>query len=133
MGVSDLHVTLVKELGNWVTLNCQASELAIMLLDLPETRQGSNPPAIRGFIPDLYIKSDRLIIGEAKTAGDLDRPHTRDQLTEYIKHLNQKPGSLLLIAVPWYCVPRAKTMVRNILTKLEADKVSAVFLDKLPG
>jgi hypothetical protein len=133
MGVSDLHVNLVQELANWVNLNCQASERALMLLDLPETRQGSNPPIIGGFIPDLYIKSNRLVIGEAKTAGDLDRQHTRDQLTEYIKYLNQRQDSLLLIAVPWYCVPRAKSMVRNIVAKLDANKVSTVFLEKLPG
>jgi len=133
MGVSDIHINLVKELGIWVKQNCLPSEHHSMLLDLPETTLGNNPPIIGGFIPDLYMKSNRVIIGEAKTAGDLERQHTKDQLSAYIKHLNQQHESILIIAVPWYRVPLAKSIVRNLLKRLDATRITAVFLEKLPG
>lgn len=104
-----------------------------MLLDLPETSYGNHPPSIGNYIPDLYIKSARLIIGEAKTAHDIETKHSREQYAEYLRHLSQYQDSLFIMAVPWDCVPLAKSLIRSIQNKAAAKHAQTVFIEKLPG
>jgi hypothetical protein len=120
-------------MGNWVKQNCPPSEAALMLLDLPETTVGNHPPTIGNYIPDLYIKSGRLILGEAKTARDIETKHSREQYAEYLKHLSQYQESLFIMAVPWDCVPLTKSLIRRIQNNAAAVHVQTVILEKLPG
>lgn len=133
MGVSDTHVNLVRALGIWVMQNCHPSESAVMLLDLPETLSGNHPPAIGGHIPDMYISSSRMILGEAKTAGDIETKHSRQQYVEYLKHLSQYQESIFILAVPWDCVPLTKSLIKRIQKDADTKHVQTVFLEQLPG
>jgi hypothetical protein len=133
MGVSDTHINLVKAMASWVKQNCHPNEYALMLLDLPETIRRDNPPLIGGYIPDLYIKSVRMIIGEAKTSQDIETKHSREQYTQYLKHLKQYRDSLFIMAVPWYCVPLTKSLILRVQKNINAVNVKMVILDKLPG
>lgn len=133
MGVSDTHINLVKAMARWVSQNCQPSESAVMLLDLPEAASGDHPPRIGGYIPDLYIKSGRVILGEAKTPQDVETKHSREQYANYFKHLSQYPNSLFIIAVPWHCVPLAKSLIRRVQKDIDAVHVHTMFLEKLSG
>ena len=133
MGVSDTHINLVKAMASWVKQNCHPNEHALMLLDLPETLRRDNPPLIGGYIPDLYIKSERMIIGEAKTSQDIETKHSREQYTQYLKHLKQYRDSLFIMAVPWNCVPSTKSLIRRVQKNINAENVNTVILEKLPG
>lgn len=132
MGVSDTHINLVRAMGNWVKQNCHQNESAVMLLDLPETTAGNYPPSIGKFLPDLYIKSERIILGEAKTARDIETKHSREQYAEYLMHLSQYQNSLFIMAVPWDCVPLTKSLIRRIQHKATMH-VQTVFIEKLSG
>lgn len=133
MGVSDTHINLVRAMVDWVKQNCHPNESAVMLLDIPETSDGNHPPSIGNYIPDLYIKSGRLILGEAKTARDIETKHSREQYAEYLRHLSQYQESLFIMAVPWDCVPLTKSLIRSIQNKAAAMHVQTVFIEKLPG
>lgn len=133
MGVSDTHINLVKAIGNWVKQNCHPNESALMLLDLPGTSAGNHPPSIGGYIPDMYVSSGRMILGEAKTAGDIETKHSRQQYVEYLKYLNQYQESIFIMAVPWDCVPLTKSLIRRIQKNTGATHVQTVFLEELPG
>ena len=54
--------------------------------------QGATPELIGGSKPDvLAVNQDRatVIIGEAKTAGDVENTHTMNQLLDYLKYLQK--------------------------------------------
>jgi len=133
MGVSDTHINLVRAMGSWAATNCHPSESAVMLLDLPDTPKENHPPNIGGFIPDLYISSTRLILGEAKTARDLETKHSREQYAAYLIKLSQFQNSMFILAVPWYCVPQAKSLIARIKKIVNASHVQSVFIEGLPG
>lgn len=133
MGVSDTHINLVKAMSDWVKQNCHPNEHALMLLDLPETLTRNHPPLIGDFRPDLYIKTERMIIGEAKTSRDIETKHSREQYSQYLKHLNQYRGSLFIMAVPWDCVPLTKSLIRRVQKDFNTINVEIVILEKLPG
>jgi hypothetical protein len=53
--------------------------------------------------PDVYAVergSGRTVIGEAKTADDIDNDHTKRQLAAYFRHLASGPAGELWLAVP---------------------------------
>ena len=133
MAVSSTHINLVRAMGNWINQNCPPNETALMLLDLPETAAGNHPPSIGNYKPDLYVKSGRLILGEAKTARDIETMHSREQYAEYFKYLGQYQKSLFIMAVPWDCVPLTKSLIRRIQNNAAAVHVQTVILEKLPG
>jgi hypothetical protein len=133
MGVSYTHIALVKAMAGWVEQNCHPNEHSIMLLDLPDTLATNQPPIIGSFRPDLYIKSNRLIIGEAKTARDIETKHSRAQYNHFLSHLSQYQDSLFILAVPWNCVPSTKSLIRRIQKENSIVNVGVLILEKLPG
>jgi|APSaa5957512622_1039677.scaffolds.fasta_scaffold110790_2 hypothetical protein len=86
--------------------------------------QGATPELIGGSKPDvLAVNQDRatVIIGEAKTAGDVENTHTMNQLLDYLKYLQKIKNGVLILAVPWHMtgvmdsmVRKAKRMMQNI-------------------
>lgn|SRR3989338_2215389 len=133
MGLSSTHIELVRAITAWVGNNCSADECAAMLIDLPEISSANKPVAIEGYIPDVYIKLGRRIIGEAKTRNDIETIHSREQYAGYLKHLRMYENSVLLIAVPWYSVPQARSLIRRIQRIHDAMEVNSIFIEKLPG
>ena len=71
---------------------------------------------IKNFIPDVYFwHSNQLIIGEAKTLDDFDRPHSREQYNAYIEECKRFCGqATLIISVPWQLVATAKNYFRRL-------------------
>lgn len=133
MGLSNTHIELVRAIANWVKENCSADESAKLLIDLPETPATSKPPVVGGFIPDAYIKHTKPILGEAKTSLDIETQHSREQYTAYLKHLKMFENSILVMAVPWHCIPQTRSLIAKIQKTYDAVQVKIIFIDKLPG
>ena len=98
-----------------------------------DSADSSRPTKVIGnFIPDVYYwHADRLIIGEAKTINDFDRPHSRDQYDAYIKECKNFFGrSTLVVSVPWQMVATAKNYFRR-LKKEHATDIPIIIVNEL--
>lgn len=78
---------------------------------------------IGNYIPDVYYCfNELLIIGEAKTYQDYDRPHSHAQYKSYVEecsHFNGK--SVIVICVPWQHINSAKNHFRVLKKKLNCN------------
>lgn len=83
------------------------------------------PPKIKRHRPDLIgIKKDTLVIGEAKTAGDICL-RTREQIEDYVACSNNIKGKSLSIYIG---VPISiKGDIENIVEKVNGEKVVTIF------
>ena len=120
----------------WASQRVANDRLSIIYADLPEIIGSEKPPAIDGHCPDFYCESrerQETLLGEAKTAHDLEARHTRDQLAAYLRYLAPLGNGILIIAVPWRCVPSAKSLVRSLQRQSGCTTVATHFLEQLPG
>lgn len=87
--------------------------------------------AIENFIPDVYFWYDNsLIIGEAKTLEDFERPHSRRQYEAYIRECKNFYGeSTLVISVPWQLIATAKNYFRRLKKAFEST-ATIIILDE---
>jgi hypothetical protein len=78
------------------------------------------PPLLGAACPDLYARENlvnHLVIGEAKTALDLENSHTEKQLIEYFSHLSEQKSSEFIMAVPLMCAGAAHRLCRAARAK----------------
>lgn len=85
-----------------------------MLIDLGEL--GKTPPkVIDGFRADIYVHTPQyIIIGEAKTDGDIKKKHTVAQLASYIKEVktyNQERH--IVMSCSWSSYAEMRNFLRN--------------------
>lgn len=63
-----------------------------LTLDVQDTPGDPVPSPIYGHRPDIVglctCACHRFVIGEAKTDGDIDKPHTRNQIDAFLQHLD---------------------------------------------
>jgi len=100
---------------------------ALIFLDMPDEIYKPHKTS-RNFIPDLrYCSNDLLLIGEAKTASDVDREHSKSQYVSYYEEaLNFDGKAILLFSVPWQTKNTIKNMIRRIMK--EFDKQIEVYV-----
>ena len=74
------------------------------------------PPLVGNFRPDLYFCADnKLIIGEAKTIEDFERPHSKEQYKTYLQECKSYKGdSLLILCSSWVVSLSYKTLIKSI-------------------
>lgn len=102
MPTSDVHRRLVAFLADLVTRELGPDA------DIHADRYGSHvwptPPQLGDARPDVFgrrASPATVLIGEAKTRGDIDHPHTELQLVRYFEYLKHDAPGQLWIAVPW--------------------------------
>ena len=130
------HARLVDSLVGWIAATQLDGDPGAILVDCPASVASAKPPAILGFIPDVFVRKSvgrSLIIGEAKTARDLESRHTREQLTAFLTRCAQVRSSMLVLAVPWYLERFAKVALRRLKIASNATGVETVVLEQLPG
>lgn len=136
MAESSTHSLLVKLLTEWIANNLLNGDHGHLLVDSPERSPQQKPPKINGFVPDVYMSNSgehKLIIGEAKTANDIESKHTIDQIKAYIQVCAADRMSMLVLAVPWYCVGTAYSTLNYCKNKTGLSSVNAKIIEKLPG
>ena len=114
MSESRSHVELVAVAVKYIKTIIASDLHAIIQYDSADSLRPTK--VIGNFIPDVYYwHADQLIIGEAKTINDFDRPHSREQYDAYIKECKKFYGySKLVISVPWQMVATAKNYFRRL-------------------
>jgi hypothetical protein len=136
MSESAGHITLVQSIKRWLLESYQNSGNLCLYLDSPFGKIGNKPPVIDGFIPDVYailLGEELIIIGEAKTAHDLETRHTKAQLEVFLRHCSNKGNAILVIAVPWNLVNSARSLIRFLKKKSNTESVNVKFLELLPN
>jgi hypothetical protein len=126
------HTALLARLLNYVTYTFDADHNALILHDLPGAIGCEKPPMIEGFRPDLYATNGALqavLIGEAKTANDLETAHSREQYRAYARYLAASARSTLILAVPWQLRVRAKTLIRLAVEEAGAPNIVRIVID----
>ena len=125
MGETDLHRRLVQGLAS--LLKKRRSGSWFLFLDGKDFSESQGCPPILGSVcPDLYARENSgnyLIIGEAKTARDLDNEHTERQLCEYFAHLAAQDSGELLMAVPLLAAGAAHRLCRSAKVKASAEDI----------
>ena len=127
------HTALLDRLFKYVTYAYDSDGRYLVLHDLPSAIGSEKPPMIGGFRPDLYASHGPLhhvIIGEAKTARDLDTAHSREQYRAYARHLACCAHPTLILAVPWPLRVRAKTLIRLAVEEAGAPAIGQVVIDE---
>lgn len=136
MPESATHLGLVEQLISWVEAHCSRDRDSLVFVDDPSRTAADKPPSIFGYLPDIYWKTrcgHSVLIGEAKSAYDVESRHSRRQFASFLTHLSSVEKGTLLIAVPWHVVPQAKSLIRVIQRDTESIAVQTIFLDYLPG
>lgn len=94
--------------------------------------RGERPPKLAGFTPDVFatdVPTTRTLIGEAKTAADLETKHSRAQIAAFLEYLVHTPGGLFVLAVPVGVKPRARWVLRELGRPLGADAPQTEVID----
>ena len=133
MPESDQHRRLVRSLRQWIATKFFADDTGLILIDAADGKPLTKPPRIYGFVPDVFARifDNGLVIGEAKTANDLQNRHTQAQFTAYLRRCAEDKGSLFVVAVPWRVERSAKNLLRNLQRRNELSGVEVVVLEKL--
>lgn len=136
MPESQTHMMLVKALVSWISKSLLKGDDGLMFIDRSTSSVVEKPPKIGRYIPDVFVPNGfkyQLIIGEAKTAKDLEKKHSIKQIKEFILKCNETENSIFILAVPWYIVPLAKSISNEIVRASNAINVKIKILEKLPG
>ena len=119
MGESVEHMKFVNRLLDTAKEIIPNNFHVFIYSDRPDSIE--KPPRTKeNFVPDLYYCHDGLlIIGEAKTAKDVDREHSISQYESYYDEAVRFNGkAILLFAIPWF----TKGTVKNIIRRLNNEK-----------
>lgn len=111
---SQAHIDLVNRIITYAKKLIPESEHILIQCD----SAGSNGEirVIGNYVPDVYYRcKDYLLIGEAKTADDFERKHSKEQYESYLYECQLFQGeSRLVIAVPWQLTITAKNYFKRI-------------------
>ncbi len=130
MSESRDHVELVAIAVEYIKTMIATDLHAIIQYDSADS---SRPTKVIGnYIPDVYFwHGNQLIIGEAKTLNDFDRPHSREQYDAYIRECKKFYGhASLVISVPWQIVATAKNYFRR-LKKDHNTNITIIIINEL--
>lgn len=131
MSQSDKHRTLVLETVKALEIRYPQVSL---ISDLQTVPGDPVPPVIDGFRPDVYghtISEGLTIIAEAKTDGDINNNHTRQQVISLINYLERKKNGLFILSVTGRRADFAKTLMRFIFLDTEATCTQIMVFDTL--
>jgi len=112
VGESAIHIGLVDRLKRYILTMVPEESAALLQVDTPET---STTTPVGGFFPDLFYRyGTMLIIGEAKTFGDVTRKHSQEQFRAYLKACERFEGNaFLVVGVDWRVSATAKNFFRR--------------------
>ena len=133
MSESRLHIDLVNSLKKWIE-NQYQNNVSIILLDLPDCDSNNKPFLINGFRPDVYAKASEgtiIVIGEAKTARDLESKRSEKQIIALLDFCSKNPNSKFVLSVPWDIKRHAQNLIKDLITKNSFNNLDFVVIDNI--
>ncbi len=126
MSESAAHAELVKRLVQWISAGYVESRTLCVLSDGPSVPENEKPPMIGGFFPDVFAEDTPptlTVIGEAKTARDLETLHSQRQLRAFIEFLSFRSKPHFVMAAPAFAISTAQNMAAAAKQELRAAHV----------
>ena len=117
MGESEKHRSSVARIVDWLQAHPDLDPDVPLRIDSTEFPTASSPPSIGGYVPDVFFENSRnslTVLGEAKTARDLETDRSRKQLQAFLEYLAVCPQALFILAVPWSVVNYAKQFLLSV-------------------
>jgi hypothetical protein len=133
MPESDEHSNLVAVLRKYISERFCEGDRDRVLCDLGAGTSNARPPSIEGFIPDAYVmlsEQGRVVIGEAKSIGDLENLHADSQVAAFLKRCGMVEGSTFILAVPWPIERLARSLLMNFQIREDLRNVEIVVLSE---
>ena len=133
MPESDEHLNLVTILRRYIAERWCEGDRDRVLCDTDDGATDARPPLIEGFIPDAYVMLNewgKVVIGEAKSIGDLENLHADSQIAAFLKRCGMVEGSAFILAVPWPIERLARSLLRNFQIKEDLRHVETVVLSE---
>lgn len=130
------HMNLVIALKKWVADQYFQGQSRSLLVDEPDSARGAKPVDIGGHVPDLFVpglSDGLLVIGEAKTANDLENTHTKSQIEAFLRYCSSRTEAVFVMAVPWHMTRYARNLIANTKVKCGCEAVFSIVLDGLEG
>ena len=127
MGESISHIQLVQRILKWVESEMPECQCLCIFKDLPDAGRHDKTPSIDGFFPDVFVEDTPptfTLIGEAKTAEDLETEHSKRQLRAFLSYLKLRPRPRLIVSTPWFAVNSAKSLIAAAQRNVEATNVT---------
>ncbi len=117
MPESRAHAILVNTIIAYLQKTISPLNEMMILHDSIDPVRGERPTKINGFIPDIFasdVPTTWSMTGEAKTEGDIETKHSRQQIAAFLDYLAYTQNGLLVLAVPISLKPRAKSLVQEL-------------------
>lgn len=117
MTESEMHARLVKSIISHLEFCLGKIDEIMVQDDSLQPIRGERPPRIGQFVPDVYatdVPTTKIVIGEAKTANDIDTEHSRKQISVFLDYLAHSPNGLFVMAVPTFSKARAQSVVKEL-------------------
>ena len=105
-----------------------------VLTDSIGSQSPNRPPSIEGYVPDAYAMLDeqgRVVIGEAKSMGDLENSHTEAQIAAFLRRCGMAEGSAFVLAVPWPIERLAGALLTNYRVREGLAELETVVLSEM--
>lgn len=105
--------------------------------DIPSAPGSPVPPQISGYRPDIvarrWAQPARFVIAEAKTDGDVDNRHTRNQIEAFVSHLATMPygEGTFVLAVSGRVADAARAVLRFSCRDRVSCKLQVTLFDGL--
>jgi hypothetical protein len=134
MSESPYHTKMVREISCWISNQYSDKDVSI-LLDMPGTPPQQLPRIINKYRPDVFAHDPiegNIYIGEAKTARDLETPHSIRQIKTFLKYLSGKNKPVLIIATTWDMGRCAKSLVTALKKQVSAENVNIEYITVWP-
>ena len=128
------HANLVAILHSYISDRFCEGRKERVLTDSVGSQSTHRPPPIEGYVPDAYVMLDeqgRVVIGEAKSMGDLENSHTKAQVTAFLRRCGMADGSAFVLAVPWPIERLAGELLANFRASVGLHQVETVILSEM--
>jgi hypothetical protein len=128
------HKNLVKSMKSWIEENYRNEDLAITWIDNYQEEGHQKVKRIENFIPDIFavcLSNKREIIGEAKTAFDIESKHSEEQLLAFLRYCEINKRAMLILIVPWDFKRYAKAFIELLKKENQTENANTIVIDNL--
>lgn len=132
MAESSVHISYVVKIYEQAKNLIPIGSHILIDVDHPNS-SSSTPKVLNGYKPDLYYcYNELLVIGEAKTDFDVERPHSMNQYKSYYEEAyNFNGNSVLFFCVSWKMFATMKNIMRRIRKNKSSSKIRIIVLNEL--
>lgn len=133
MPESEEHSNLVALLHTYIAERFCESKGERVYTDSVSSKSRTRPPPIEGYVPDAYVllnEQGKVVIGEAKSMGDLENSRTDAQVTAFLRRCDMAEGSAFILAVPWPLERLARAMLTYFQSREKLPHIETVVLSE---